>query len=86
MDDVWYKKSKDVYDARCKIQQHYKGETFQMQIDSHHRFVKDWDTKSIEMLHSCDAGEFSVLTTYVSGPYLETDEDNLATESYERKI
>ena len=38
-----------------------------MQIDSHHRFVKDWDTKSIRMLHSCDAGEYSVLTTYGHG-------------------
>ena len=26
--------------------------------------MKDWDTKSIEMLHKCDAGEYSVLTVY----------------------
>ena len=38
-----------------------------MQLDSHHRFVKDWDTKCIQMLHSCDAGEYSVLTTYGNG-------------------
>ena len=38
-----------------------------MRLDSHHRFVKDWDTKCIEMLHSCDAGEYSVLTTYGRG-------------------
>ena len=35
-----------------------------MQIDSHHRVVQDWDTKVIEMLHSCDAGEYSVLSVY----------------------
>ena len=28
-----------------------------MQLDSHHRFVKDWDTKCIKMLHESDAGE-----------------------------
>ena len=38
-----------------------------MQLDSHHRFVKGWDTKTIKMLHSCDAGEYSVLTTYGAG-------------------
>ena len=38
-----------------------------MQIDAHHIFVKDWDTKCIEMLHSCDAGEYSVLTAYAGG-------------------
>ena len=67
MENVWHLNSKNVYDARNKIQRHYKGETYQMQIDSHHRFVEGWDTKCIKMLHSCDAGEFSVLTTYLPG-------------------
>ena len=49
------------------IQRHYNGETYQLQIDSHVVFVKDWDTKSIKMLHNCDAGEYSVLTTYGDG-------------------
>ena len=38
-----------------------------MQLDSHHRFVKDWDTKCIKMLHDSDAGEYSVLSTYAPG-------------------
>ena len=46
------------------IERHYKGETYQLQIDSHLLFEKDWDTKSINMLHNTDAGEYSVLTTY----------------------
>ena len=33
-------------------------------IDSHMRVDANWDTKMIEMLHSCNAGEYSVLTTY----------------------
>ena len=48
-------------------QKHYNGETYQMQLDSHHRFVKDWDTKCIKMIHNSDAGEYSVLTTYGPG-------------------
>ena len=38
-----------------------------MRLDSHHRFVKDWDTICVRQLHSCDAGEYSVLTTYGRG-------------------
>ena len=37
-----------------------------MQIDSHMRFDPDWDTEFIKQLHSCDAGEYSVLTVYPS--------------------
>ena len=64
MENVWHEKSKNAYHARNKVQQHYNGETYQLQIDSHHIFVKDWDTKLIKMLHKCDAGEYSVLTVY----------------------
>ena len=28
------------------------------------RMVANWDTKVIEMLHKCDAGEMSVLSVY----------------------
>ena len=48
-------------------ERNYNGETYQLQLDSHHRFVKDWDTKCIKMLHECDAGEYSVLTVYAAG-------------------
>ena len=50
-------------------QRHYNNETYQLQLDSHHRFVEGWDTKSIKSLHSCDAGEYSVLTTYADAYY-----------------
>tara|TARA_R110000803_G_scaffold198536_1_gene262294 strand:+ start:4843 stop:6066 length:1224 start_codon:yes stop_codon:yes gene_type:complete len=36
--------------ARNQIQQHYDGQTYTLQLDSHHRFVKGWDTICIEML------------------------------------
>jgi len=36
--------------ARNQIQQHYNGETYTLQLDSHHRFVKGWDEICIKML------------------------------------
>ena len=33
--------------------------------------MKGWDIKSIKSLHSCDAGEYSVLTNYADDYYTE---------------
>ena len=49
------------------IQRHFNNETYQLQLDSHHRFAANWDTTLIRMLHSCDAGEMSVITAYAPG-------------------
>ena len=46
-----------------------------MQLDSHMRLQPNWDTELIKMLHSCDAGEYSVLTTYVPIFYEEKQDD-----------
>ena len=35
-----------------------------MQLDSHMRLELGWDISVIEMLHNCDAGEYSVISTY----------------------
>ena len=43
-----------------------------MQLDSHHRFEKHWDIMLIDMLHSCDAGDKSVLT-YYPGDFAQLD-------------
>ena len=64
MENVWHQNAKNVYHARYMIQRHYNGETYHMQLDSHHRFAENWDTTLIKMLHSCDAGEMSVITSY----------------------
>ena len=64
MEQVSHKDAKNCYHARTQLQRHYKGETYQLQLDSHHRSVKDWDTKMINMLHSTDAGDKAVLTVY----------------------
>ena len=47
VENTWYEKASNVYHARFKNQRHYNGETYQLQIDSHHRFAKGWDTTCI---------------------------------------
>lgn len=47
--DFDYTESKGVCWARNQIQQHYNGETYTLQLDSHHRFTKNWDEELIKM-------------------------------------
>ena len=64
VENIWHVNAKNVYNARKIIHSHYNGETYALQIDSHMHLVSGWDVKVIEMLHSCDAGEYSVITGY----------------------
>ena len=48
--DVHFSESKGACWARYSIQQLYKGEEYTLQLDSHHRFVQDWDVKCIKSL------------------------------------
>jgi hypothetical protein len=47
--DIPFEESKGVCWARNKIQQFYNNETYSLQIDSHTRFVQDWDIELINM-------------------------------------
>tara|TARA_R100001460_G_scaffold36444_3_gene69963 strand:- start:2015 stop:3238 length:1224 start_codon:yes stop_codon:yes gene_type:complete len=47
--DIPYEESLGTCWARNQIQQHYTKEFFTLQLDSHHRFVKNWDDKCIKM-------------------------------------
>ena len=77
LENIWHEKASNVYVARFMNQRHYNGETYQLQLDSHHRFEKDWDTICIKLLHSCDAGEYSVLTSYADAyNLLDPDDPN----------
>ena len=44
-----YKDSKGACWARNQIQQRYSGEEYTLQLDSHHRFIENWDKELIEM-------------------------------------
>jgi hypothetical protein len=58
-----YQDSKGVCWARNAIQSLYAGETYTLQLDSHHRFIRNWDSALIEMLESLDS-EKPLLTSY----------------------
>lgn len=47
--EIYHKESKGACWARNKIQQCYNNETYTLQLDSHHRFVQDWDDVLIKM-------------------------------------
>jgi len=47
-----FSKSLGVCDARHNIQKLYDGEEYYFQLDSHHRFIEEWDVKIKETLNS----------------------------------
>jgi hypothetical protein len=61
--DVPYNESKGTCWARNKAQQLYNGEDFSLQIDSHHRFVQDWDEVVIDIWKSLEDKK-AIITGY----------------------
>jgi glycosyltransferase involved in cell wall biosynthesis len=45
--DIDYKDSQGACWARNKLQKQYDGEEYTIQLDSHHRFIQDWDSELI---------------------------------------
>lgn len=73
--DINYTESKGVCWARNSIQQLYQDEKYTLQLDSHHRFVKGWDTELINMvLYLQSKGHPKpLLTAYI--PSFDPDND-----------
>ena len=73
--DVPFIKSQGVCWARNAIQQYYKGEKYTCQLDSHHRFVQDWDDILIKMIEQLQAKGHKkpLLTGYI--PSFDPDND-----------
>jgi hypothetical protein len=73
--DVPYAESKGACWARNQIQQLYNNEEYTMQLDSHHRFVKDWDVLLIDMIKQLQAKGHKkpLLTSYI--PSFDPDND-----------
>lgn len=61
--EVHAHESQGVCWARAKTQQLWRGEEFTLQIDSHMRFVQDWDEILLGMLAQCPSPR-AVLSTY----------------------
>ena len=73
--DINYKDAKGVCWARNRLQRYYKGETYTLQLDSHHRFVKNWDEILIKMYKDLQAKghEKPLLTGYLPGYFPKND-------------
>jgi glycosyltransferase involved in cell wall biosynthesis len=73
--DINYANSKGACWARNAIQQNYNNEEYYFQLDSHHRFVKDWDVECINMIKQLQkAGhEKPLLTAYIPSYNPEND-------------
>ena len=66
--DVNYTESKGACWARNTLQQEYGGEQYTLQVDSHHRFIDNWDTELISMLNGLveKGHKKPLLTSYIS--------------------
>jgi hypothetical protein len=80
--DINYKDSNGVCWARNRVQSLYAGEKYTLQLDSHHRFVQDWDEILIEMLRDLQKDGFHkpLITSYIPSFDPENDpEDRVMT-------
>lgn len=81
--DVPHLESKGACWARNSIQQLYAGEKYTLQLDSHHRFVPEWDKKCIDMLEGLRyKSKKPVLTAYIPSFDPENDPDGRVQEPW----
>jgi hypothetical protein len=78
--DIHWSKSKGLCWARSEIQKLWQGEEYTMQLDSHHRFLQDWDVELIQMMKMVRS-EKPIITTY-AGMYRPSDNKLLNVEPY----
>jgi hypothetical protein len=73
--DIDYKDSQGVCWARNLVQSLYKDEKYTLQLDSHHRFVQNWDVELINMLTDLQSKghDKPLLTAYI--PSFDPDND-----------
>ncbi len=66
--DIDYKDSQGACWARNQLQQQYDGEEYTLQLDSHHRFIENWDEELIGMVKQLQkkGHKKPLLTGYVS--------------------
>jgi glycosyltransferase involved in cell wall biosynthesis len=66
--DINYSESKGACWARNQLQQNYSGEEYTLQLDSHHRFIENWDEELILMYKQLvkKGHKKPLLTGYVS--------------------
>jgi len=78
--DIKWNESKGLCWARRLIQETWSNEKYTMQLDSHHRFLQDWDEHLIEMMNLTGSPK-PIITTY-AGMYCPSDNTLLNHEPY----
>lgn len=73
--DIDYRESKGACWARNTLQKQYDGEKYTLQIDSHHRFIENWDQELINMYENLvnKGVKKPLLTSYISSFNPEND-------------
>ena len=80
VDDVPWRQSQGLGWARARLQKMWEGEEFTLQLDSHHRFVQDWD---VLLRKDCEStGSPKPIITSYAGTYDPTGVQAPATEPY----
>jgi hypothetical protein len=83
--DVHYSESKGVCWARNQVQRMYMDEDYTLQLDSHHRFTKGWDTTLITMLKDLQekGHDKPLLTSYIPSYDPENDPTSRVQQAWE---
>ena len=83
--DVDYTETKGTCWARHLVQLQYNNEDYTLQLDSHHRFVEEWDTKVISMLESVRSEDTPkpMLTGYIPSYDPENDPEGRVTHPWQ---
>lgn len=83
--DIDYRQSQGVCWARNLLQKQYDGEKYTLQLDSHHRFVQNWDTELISMLKWLQKEQGSkkpLITGYLPSYDPENDPEGRANQPW----
>lgn len=82
--DMDYRDAKGVPYARNLLNKGWDGEKYTMQLDSHHRFEKNWDTELIKMLEGLrkDGHKKPLLSSYIPSYDPANDPDGRINEPW----
>jgi len=78
--DYPWNQSKGLCWARSEIQKLWDGEEYTLQLDSHHRFLQNWDEELIEMM-KLTGSKKPIITSY-AGMYKPSNNKLLNVEPY----
>jgi hypothetical protein len=78
--NVVWNESKGACWARSKVQKLWKGEDYTLQLDSHHRFIENWDEELLEMMKL--TGSPNPIITAYAGIYNPTENKLINEDPY----